>query len=110
MSHDDVTITFSESVKNPYFYASGLTYTESITFSSPHTILQSNSVSASGSTITGSGTSDFNTGFVAQFLGDFSVITFRHTTTTSAYSDGFAFTTGVTAAAAPGPSLGLEPP
>jgi hypothetical protein len=103
LSSDDVTITFGESVKNPYFYASGLTITESITFSSPHTILQSYGVSVSDSTITGSGTSDFNTGFVAQFLGDFSEITFRHSTTTSAYSDGFGFTTGVTYVPTPGP-------
>ncbi len=103
LSSDDVKVKFSNSVKNPYFYASGLTYTESITFFSPYTIVQSNGISVSGSTITGSGTSDFGVGFVAQFLGDYSEIDFRHTTTTDAYADGFGFTTGVTAVAVPGP-------
>jgi hypothetical protein len=107
LSSDDVKITYSKPVKNPYFYASGLTVTENITFSSPFTILQSNGISISGSTITGSGTSDFNVGFVAQFLGDYSEINFKHTTTTSAYSDGFGFTTGVTPAPGPLPILGV---
>ena len=107
LSSDDVKIAYSKPVKNPYFYASGLTYTENITFSSPFTILQSYGVNVSGSTITGSGTSDFNVGFVAQFLGDYSEINFKHTTTTSAYPDGFGFTTGVTSAPGPLPILGV---
>ncbi|MFN7898130.1 MAG: hypothetical protein ACK5N0_00500 [Synechococcaceae cyanobacterium] len=107
LSSDDVKITYDQSVKNPYFYAAGLTYTENITFFSPFKILQSNGVSVSGSTITGSGTSDFNVGFVAQFLGDYSEINFKHATTTSAYADGFGFTTGVTPAPGPLPILGV---
>jgi hypothetical protein len=107
LSSDDVKIEFDRPVKNPYFYASGLTYTENITFSSPFAILQSNGVSVSGSTITGSGTSDFNVGFVAQFLGNYSEITFNHTTTTSAYADGFGFTTGVTPVPGPLPILAV---
>jgi hypothetical protein len=106
-SFNDLTVTFSQRVSNPYFYASLLTFTESITFSSPFTILQSSGVTVSGSTITGSGTSAPAGGFVAQFIGDYSQLGFRHSTNTSAYSDGFAFTTGLIAAPGPLPILGV---
>lgn len=107
LSSDNVEVKFDRPVKNPYFYASGLTYTENVEFFSPFVILQSNGISVSGSTITGSGASDFNVGFVAQFLGDYSEIDFRHTTTTSAYADGFGFTTGVETVPGPLPLLGV---
>ncbi|MFN9629760.1 MAG: hypothetical protein ACK59A_05950 [Cyanobacteriota bacterium] len=105
-SSTDLTLTFDKPAPNPYFYTSYFNAGESITFSDPFTIAQSNGVSVSGSTISGSGINAVaDAGFVAQFLGDYTQITFRYTNTDTQEMS-FAFTTGV-AVPAPLPLLGL---
>jgi hypothetical protein len=104
----DLSLTFDRPVTNPYFYASWFNGGESLTFSDPFALLQSNGVTLSGgSTVTGSGPDNArDPGFVAQFLGTYSQIDFKYTNTNSiAYS--FAFTTGVTPAPGPLPILGV---
>jgi hypothetical protein len=102
----DLTLIFDKPASNPYFYASFLNGGESITFSTPFAIVQSNGISVSGSTITGSGgDSTADAGFVAQFLGGYSQINFKYTNTNTEERS-FGFTTGV-AVPAPLPILGL---
>lgn len=105
-SSTDFELTFDRPATNPYFYVDALNANESITFYNPFTILQSKDVSVNGLTVTGSGFVNRDVGFVAQFLGDYSQINFRHMNSTSAYGDSFGFTTGV-AVPAPLPLLGL---
>lgn len=105
-SFTDFVLTYDRPAPNPYFYIDALNATESITFYNPFAILQSKGVSVSGSTITGSGIGNRDVGFVAQFLGDYSQINFRHVNNAGGYADGPGFTTGV-AVPAPLPILGL---
>lgn len=102
----DLTLIFDKPAPNPYFYSSYFNSGESITFSDPFTIVQSNGISVSGSTISGGGSDAVgDAGFVAQFLGDYSQIKFKYTNTATQEMS-FAFTTGV-AVPAPLPILGL---
>lgn len=105
-SATNLSLTFDKPASNPYFYASFFNSGESITFSDPFTIVQSNGVSVSGSTITGSGSdSTADAGFVAQFFGSYSQINFTYANA-NAQAMSFGFTTGV-AVPAPLPLLGL---
>lgn len=104
----NLSLTFSTPVTNPYFYASYFNTGESLTFTDPFSLLQSNGVSRTGMTVTGSGPdSSRHSGFVAQFQGSYSTINFSYANdNTQAVS--FGFTTGVTPAVpAPLPILGL---
>ncbi len=102
-SFTDFVLTYDKPASNPYFYVDALNATESITFYNPFTILQSKGVSVSGSTITGSGIGNRDVGFVAQLLGDYSQINFRHVNNAGGYADGPGFTTGVRANPVPAP-------
>jgi hypothetical protein len=100
----NLTLTFDQTVTNPYFYTSYFNTGESLAFTAPFTVLQSNFASTSGTTVTGTN-SDGNlrsAGFVAQFLGDYSQIDFRYTNI-NAFATSFVFTTGVNVTATPGP-------
>jgi hypothetical protein len=98
----DLSLTFDQPVRDPYFYASYFNAGESLTFAEPFAVLQQNGMTQTGLTLAGSGPdSDRNSGFVARFLGSYSTINFKYTNSnTQAVS--FAITTGVTPAA-PGP-------
>jgi hypothetical protein len=102
-SSTDFELKFDKPTPNPYFYVDALNAVESITFYTPFVILQSKGISVNGLTITGSGVSNRDVGFVAQFLGDYSQINFKHINTTSAYGDSFGFTTGANANPVPAP-------
>lgn len=103
----DLSLSFDQVVSNPYFYTSFLNGGETLTFTDPFAILQSNGVSVSGLAVSGSGPdSEKQSGFVAQFLGSYSTINFKYTNTnTQAFS--FGFTTGVTPVPGPLPILGI---
>jgi hypothetical protein len=99
----DLSLTFSQPAINPYFFASYLNGGETLTFTTPFSILQSNAVTFNGLSATGSGPdSDRNSGFVAQFLGSYTSIGFKYTNTNS-QAVSFAFTTGVTPPPSPAP-------
>lgn len=104
---NDLTLTFDQPVLNPYFYTSFFNAGESLTFSSPFTILQSNGINLSGMTISGSGDGSIaDAGFVARFLGSYSQIGFNYANANPAAAS-FAFTTGVTPVPGPLPILGV---
>jgi hypothetical protein len=103
----NLSLTFNRPVTSPYFYASYFNDGEGLTFSAPFAILQSNAVSRSGQTITGSGSAaSRHSGFVARFLGSHSQINFVYTNTNPSEVS-FAFTTGVTPVPGPLPILGV---
>lgn len=102
-SATDFELKFDKPAPNPYFYVDALNAGESITFYTPFTILQSKGISVNGLTITGSGVTNRDVGFVAQFLGDYSQINFRHVNNAGGYADGPGFTTGVRANPVPAP-------
>jgi hypothetical protein len=107
-STNDLKVVFDKPVRDPYFYALALNSNETITFYNTLTILQSRGISVSGSTITGSGIGNTDVGFVAQFPGDYSQISFKYNNNTSAWTDSFVFTTGgTTAVPGPLPILGV---
>jgi hypothetical protein len=104
-TNTNLSLTFSPNVTNPYFYVSYLSANESITFANPFTLVQSNSVSQSGLTVTGLGPDTRNAGFVAQFLGSYSSINFNYNNSNT-FATSFAFTTGANVPA-PLPILGV---
>jgi hypothetical protein len=100
----NLSVTFDRTVSNPYFYTSFFNTGESLTFTAPFTVLQSNFASTTGNTITGTNSNGNlrSAGFVAQLLGDYSQIDFQYSNTNT-FASSFVFTTGVNVTATPGP-------
>jgi hypothetical protein len=106
-SATDLSLTFDQPVRDPYFYVSYFNAGESLTFAEPFAVLQQNGVTQTGLTLAGSGPDyDRLSGFVARFLGSYSTIHFKYTNTNpQAFS--FAITTGVTPVPGPLPIHGV---
>lgn len=103
----NLRLTFDVPVVNPYFYASYFNAGESLTFTDPFSLLQSNAVSKTGLTVTGSGPdSSRHSSFVARFQGRYSAINFNYANSNS-QAVSFAITTGVTPVPGPLPLLGV---
>lgn len=100
----NLTLTFDQTVTNPYFYTSYFNTGESLTFTAPFAVLQSNFTATTGTTLTGTNSNGNlrSAGFVAQFLGDYSQIDFQYTNNNT-FASSFVFTTGVNLTPTPGP-------
>jgi hypothetical protein len=100
---ENLSLTFSQQVTNPYLFFTYLDTGTSFTFTQPFTLAQANNATASGSTVTASGAANSqNDGFVVQMLGTYSTINFAYVNTTGAVQS-VAFTAGANKVEAPGP-------
>lgn len=101
-TNEPLTLTFSQSVSNPYLFFAYLDANTSFTFTDAFELVSSNNALASGNTISGTGgTNSKNDGFVVRMLGAFTTINFAYNNTSGSVQS-VAFTTGV-AAPSPGP-------
>ena len=89
-----ITLTFSQPANNPFLFFSFIDPSTSFTFSPPFVLSQANNASASGQTVTSTGSNAQADGFVVQLLGTYSMLDFTYNNSSAAFSSA-GFTTGV---------------
>lgn len=101
-STENLALTFSQAVANPYLFFTYFDNNTSFTFGNPFTVVQSNNATVSGSTISGtSGSSNSaNDGFVVQMTGTYTTINFSYNNTFAGVNS-VAFTAGAIETPAP---------
>jgi hypothetical protein len=103
---ENLSLTFSQAVTNPYLFFTYMDAGTSFTFTQAFTLSQANNASVSGQTVTGTGgTNSANDGFVVQMLGTYSTINFAYNNTTAGVQS-VAFTAGVKEVPGPLPLVG----
>jgi hypothetical protein len=108
-SNENLTVTFSQTVYNPYLYFSYGDVNTSFTFSGAFSLLQANNATRVGNSVQFTGGSNTeNDGFVVQVAGSYgpsSNLTFNYNNATGSVQS-VAFTTGVYNVPGPLPLLG----
>lgn len=104
---ENLTLTFTQAVANPYLFFTYLDSGDSFTFSQPFVLAQANNASRTGSAVTGTGgTNSSNDGFVVQMLGTYSTVNFAYNNTRVSAVQSVAFTAGVVETPGPLPLMG----
>jgi hypothetical protein len=93
-TNQPITLSFTQPVNNPYLFFSWLDSNSSFTFTRPIILAQANNASASGLTVTLSGSNLQDDGFVVQLPGTHSAINFTYNNTSASFNS-VAFTVGV---------------
>lgn len=109
-SNENLTVTFSQTVYNPYLYFGYTDPNTSFTFTGAFSLLQANNASRVGNSVQigGSAANSANDGFVVQAFGAFgpgSDLTFNYNNATGSVQS-VTFTTGVYNVPGPLPLLG----
>ena len=93
---ETLTVTFSQTLPNPYLFFTYLDAGDSIDFGvTPFALIDANNAQRSGTTVTFAGSTNLQSdGFIAQLLGDFSTFSFVYGNP-NAGVESVAFTTGV---------------
>lgn len=101
---EQLTLTFSQTVSNPYLFFTYADNNTQFVFSDSFSLVQANNASLAGQTVTVSGPDDGGQGdgFVVQMLGDYSTINFTYKNN-SGVQQSVAFTAGAIATPTPGP-------
>lgn len=104
---ESLGLTFSQPVLNPHLIFVFTDLNSSFTFAQPFTLAQALNATASGQTVTTTGSDRQDDGFVVQMLGTYSTVNFTYANS-SLIAKSVAFTAGGTAVPGPLPVLGVS--
>lgn len=106
---ENLTLTFSQAVPNPTLFFTYLDAGTSFTFTQAFSLVQANNATASGQTVTASGSAanTNNDGFIVRMQGTYSTINFAYANTNGAV-ESVAFTAGGTYVPGPLPLMGAS--